>query len=368
MCACVQATLKSKSVTVCFNSEADCNWAFKQLTGDEYTDNLGRPEKRNAGSLGVTVRMSCSEGGRQFASSKVSVAKSATATKKDTKRATKSSVKVQKPTVTKAQESDDEDEEDAATLVAVDNESDEDEEDDEDEDAADDDDDDESDDDSENLGVAVKAATEEALHTDSEAEDEDDEDLSVDEDSGSDSGSDDDDEGSNSDAGDEQTTQARTASQKNTTTKRKAPAPSSGGTSYAGAHTKLTAAMIATMKVAELKRACADRELKKTGNKEELRQRLAAQMLLELRGKKAATESTGATAEEPSRAAKKPRLSGGTSTEAVLDMGELVAFAKRQRPAWLAWLTKHAQKGKTAAKDPARHTEDDLRSFWQSLQ
>lgn len=364
---------------MCFKSEADCNWAFKQLTGDEHADNLGRPEKRNAGSLGVTVRMSCSEGGRQFASSKVSALKSVAAAKKDKKRAAKSSAKVQKPTVAKAQESDDEDDdddEDAATLVAANSESDEDnqddEEDGEEEDADDDGDDgdDESDEDTENAAGAVKMATEEALHAASEAEDEDDEDLSVDEDSGSDSGSDDDDdEDSISDTDDELTTRTSTASKKSTTAKRKVPSPSSGANGVAGrAKTKLTAAAIANMKVAELRQACADRKLKKTGNKEELRQRLAAQIILELRERKAAKESMAATAEALPKKRKRQRISGGTSTEAVLDTEELVAFAKQQRPAWLAWLTKHAKKGKTAAKDPARHTEDDLRSFWQSLQ
>lgn len=362
---------------MCFNSEADCNWAFQQLKGDEHVDNLGRPEKRNAGVLGATVRMSCSEGGRQFALSKATAAKSVTPAKKDSRRAAKPSAKAHKPAATNSQESDDEDdvddegnmdevgEQDAATLVAADNESDEGEDEDEDEsEDEDNDDDDESADDTENAAGA-KLTTEE----DSEAEEEDEE-LSVDGDSGTDS---DDDEGSSSDAADELATQQRTPAEKKTAAKRKASAPSSVVTSVAAApvgktSAKLTAAAIATMKVSELKQACEERKLKKTGKKEELQERLAAQLLVELREKKRAQLSTGATEAAPPRAAKRQRTSGATSTEAVLDMEELVAFAKRQRPAWLAWVTKNTQKGKAAAKDPARHTQDDLRSFWQSLQ
>eukprot|EP01046_Picozoa_sp_COSAG06_P006860 COSAG06_NODE_328_length_17440_cov_46.327836_9_plen_99_part_00 len=61
-----QAVLTSRSVTACFQSEADCNWAFQQLQGDETADVLGRPEKKNVGTLAVTVRMSCAEGGRMY--------------------------------------------------------------------------------------------------------------------------------------------------------------------------------------------------------------------------------------------------------------------------------------------------------------
>ena len=106
------------------------------------------------------------------------------------------------------------------------------------------------------------------------------------------------------------------------------------------------------MKVAELKEHCAQRGLMLGGKKKDLQDRLAADMLIKLREKKAKAnsgqqpkEAAAATTEQPKgKAAKRRRVSASAPVAAAAaapsSVKDLVAFAKGQRTAWLAWLPK----------------------------
>jgi len=109
------------------------------------------------------------------------------------------------------------------------------------------------------------------------------------------------------------------------------------------------------MKVAELKEHCAQRGLMVSGKKKDLQDRLAADMLIKLREKKAKANGqqpkeavVAATTEQPKgKAAKRRRVSAAAPSAAAAaaaaapsSVKDLVAFAKGHRTAWLAWLPK----------------------------